>query len=158
MPIVECTNGNCGPTCGTSLGLIKRLLYSQILYNSLYVSIETNFFYDNDTMVLTPIGEIQRAASQWVGSVTTNADSSSQVQKYNGIIGKQVVPVAVMLDFFAGWTPPRHLYTSNVYRVWGNLPYGITQAYALIFAGPQDYLADNVFNLMYPNYTSSSYV
>ena len=37
--------------------------------------------------------------------------------------GTMLAPIAVMTDFFAGWTFPRHLYTDHVYRVWGNLPY-----------------------------------
>jgi hypothetical protein len=57
-----------------------------------------------------------------------------------------MTPVALLLDFFAGWTFPRHLYTSDVYRVWGNLPYE-----------PGDYLTDGVLDMMYPGYQDSSY-
>ncbi len=35
-----------GPTFGTSLSLMKRLMYSQILYNSMLVSFESGWFYD----------------------------------------------------------------------------------------------------------------
>jgi len=55
-------------------------------------------------------------------------------------------PVALMLDFFSGWSFPRHLYTRNVYRVWGNLPYG-----------SGDYLTDGVLDMLYPRYQNSSY-
>ena len=34
-----------GPTHGTSLSLLKRLLYSQILYNSMMVGFESSYFY-----------------------------------------------------------------------------------------------------------------
>jgi len=57
-----------------------------------------------------------------------------------------VTPIAVMVDFFSGWSFPRHLYSENVYRVWGNLPYE---------AG--DYLTDGVLDMLYPGYQSSSY-
>ena len=57
-----------------------------------------------------------------------------------------LTPIAVMTDFFAGWTFPRHLYTGDVYRVWGNLPYE-----------PGDYLTDGVLDLLYPGYQNSSY-
>ena len=36
---------NGGPTHGTSLSLLKRLLYGQILYNSMMVGFESSYFY-----------------------------------------------------------------------------------------------------------------
>ncbi len=57
-----------------------------------------------------------------------------------------MTPVALLLDFFAGWTFPRHLYTSDVYRVWGNLPFA-----------PGDHLTDGVLDMIYPGYQDSSY-
>lgn len=55
-------------------------------------------------------------------------------------------PVALLLDFYSGWTFPRHLYTDKVYRVWGNLPYG-----------PGDCLTDGILDVLYPGYQNSSY-
>jgi hypothetical protein len=69
------------PTGGTSLSLMKRLMvgmclclivtdglqYSQIMYNSVYVSFEAAWLYANNN-TLSPIGEIQTAARQWVGN------------------------------------------------------------------------------------------
>ncbi len=133
-----------GPTRGTSLSLMKRLMYSHILYNSMLVGFENGWFYDNQVSSrsgwkgssgdgkLTPIGHIQRAARRWVDEV--------------GQPGVMVAPIALMLDFYAGWTFPRHLYTEDVYRIWGNLPYG-----------PADYLADGVLDMLYPGYQNSSY-
>jgi hypothetical protein len=118
-----------GPTMGTSLSLLKRLMYSHILYNCVAVGFESGFL-DGDA--LTPIGRIQQAAQRWV--------------RANGQPGVMITPIAVMTDFFAGWTFPRHLYTDRVYRVWGNLPYG-----------PGDYLTDNVLDMLYPGYVNSSY-
>lgn len=117
------------PTKGTSLNLMKRLMYTHILYNSVFVGFESGWF-DGDK--LSPIGRIQQAAQQWV-------------RKY-GQPGVMITPVALMVDFYAGWTFPRHLYTSDVYRVWGNLPYE-----------PGDYLTDGVLDLLYPGYQDSSY-
>jgi hypothetical protein len=118
-----------GPTRGTSLSLMKRLLYSHILYNSVAVGFENGWF-DGDK--LSPIGQIQQAAQRWV-------------QK-NGQPGVMHTPVAILLDFYSGWSFPRHLYTDKVYRVWGNLPYG-----------PGDYLTDGILDLLYPGYQNSSY-
>lgn len=134
-----------GPTKGASLSLLKRLMYSHILYNSMLVGVEQGWFYRQKEASITgtsqdqsgkeelsPIGHLQQAAGRWVREV--------------GQPGVMLTPIAVMLDFYAGWTFPRHLYTENVYRVWGNLPYG-----------PGDYLTDGVLDMLYPGYQDSSY-
>ncbi len=118
-----------GPTKGSSLSLLKRLLYSHVLYNSVAVGFENGWF-EGDR--LTPIGRIQQSALRWV--------------QQNGPPGVMHTPVALLLDFGAGWTFPRHLYSGQVYRVWGNLPYG-----------PGDYLTDAVLDMLYPGYQDSSY-
>ena len=118
-----------GPTKGTSLSLMKRLLYSHILYNCVAVGFENGWF-DGDK--LAPIGRIQQSAQRWV--------------KENGQPGVMHTPVALLLDFYSGWSFPRHLYSGDVYRVWGNRPYE---------AG--DYLTDAVLDLLYPGYQNSSY-
>ena len=118
-----------GPTKGTSLSLLKRLLYSHILYNCVAVGFENGWF-DGDK--LSPIGRIQQSAQRWV--------------KENGQPGVMHTPVALLLDFYSGWSFPRHLYSGDVYRVWGNRPYE---------AG--DYLTDAVLDLLYPGYQDSSY-
>ena len=128
-----------GPTEGTSLCLLKRLMYSHILYNSVAVGLENSWFEGGLSEIgwpvgekLSPIGRIQQTAGQWI--------------KANGQPGTMLTPVAVVTDFFAGWSFPRHLYTGNVYRVWGNLPYD-----------PGDYFTDGVLDLLYPGYQNSSY-
>ena len=119
-----------GPTQGTSLNLLKRLLYSHIFYNSVFVGFENGWFEGGDT--LSPIGRIQQAAQEWV--------------REQGEPGVMVTPVAFMADFFSGWSFPRHLYTGNVYRVWGNIPYD-----------EGDYLTDALLDLFYPGYQDASY-
>ena len=118
-----------GPTKGTSLSLLKRLLYSHILYNCVAVGFENGWF-DGDK--LSPIGRIQQSAQRWV--------------KENGQPGVMQTPVALLLDFYSGWSFPRHLYSGDVYRVWGNRPYE---------AG--DFLTDAILDLLYPGYQNSSY-
>jgi hypothetical protein len=118
-----------GPTKGTSLSLLKRLIYSHILYNSIFVGFESGWIEGD---VLSPIGRIQQAAQRWV--------------RQQGQPGTMMTPIALLLDFHAGWSFPRHLYTSHVYRVWGNLPYG-----------PGDHLTDGMLDLLYPGYQDSSY-
>lgn len=118
-----------GPTKGSSLSLLKRLLYHHILYNSVLVGFENGWFEGDQ---LSPIGKIQSAAQKWIRSY--------------GLPGVQHTPVALMLDFHAGWTFPRHLYSDKIYRVWGNLPYETG-----------DYLTDGVLDMLYPGYQNASY-
>lgn len=118
-----------GPTKGTSLSLLKRLLYSHILYNSVAVGFENMWFEGNQ---LSPIGKIQQAAQRWV--------------KANGQPGVMHTPVALLLDFYSGWSFPRHLYTDKLFRVWGNLPYT-----------DGDHQTDALLDLIYPGYADASY-
>jgi hypothetical protein len=130
-----------GPTKGTSLSLMKRLMYSQILYNSVLVGFESGFFTTGDSSEtsnasaseeLSPIGLIQQSAGRWLRDA--------------GKPGPMLTPFALMIDFLAGWTFPRHLYSEELYRVWGNVPYS---------AG--DYLTDGLLDMLYPGYQDSSF-
>jgi hypothetical protein len=118
-----------GPTKGTSLSLMKRLLYSHILYNSVAVGFENGWFEGDQ---LSPIGRIQQSAQRWV--------------KTHGQPGVMHTPVGLLLDFDSGWSFPRHLYTDRLYRAWGNLPYEA-----------QDHFIDGILNLLYPGYADASY-
>ena len=124
------TSDNGGATEGTSLSLLKRLIYSHIMYDCVAVGFESSFLNNKDE--LSPIGKIQQSAVRWV-------------KKY-GDPGHLYTPVAIMVDFFSGWSFPRHLYTGNIYRVWGNLPYE-----------EGDYLTDGILNMIYPGYQDASY-
>ena len=117
------------PTDGSSLALLKRLMYAQILYNSAAVGFENGWFVGDN---LSPIGKIQQSAKRWLDE--------------NGDPGVHAAPVAFLNDFFCGWSFPRHLYTGKSYLVWGNTPYS---------AG--DYLTNDLFDLAYPGYQDSSY-
>ncbi len=117
------------PTEGTSLALLKRLMYSHLLYNCVGVGYETGWFVGDN---LGPIGKIQQSAKRWLDE--------------NGDPGVQATPVAFLCDFQCGWSFPRHLYTGKTYLVWGNLPYS-----------SGDYLTNNLFDLAYPGYQDSSY-
>ena len=118
-----------GPTKGTSLNLLKRLIYTHILYNSMIVGFESSWL---DGKELSPVGRIQQAANRWV--------------KQNGQPGVMQTPIAVMTGFFAGWTFPRQLYSGETFRVWGNLSYS-----------QGDYFTHGVMEMLYPGYQDSSY-
>jgi hypothetical protein len=121
---------NGGDTKGTSLSLLKRLIYTHMMYNCSAVGFEASFLNKKDE--LSPVGRIQQSANLWV--------------EKNGNPGILYTPVGIMLDFFSGWSFPRHLYTDNIFRVWGNLPYA-----------EGDYLTDNVLELIYPGYRDASF-
>ena len=121
---------NGGNLEGTSLSLLKRLIYCHIMYNCVAVGFESSFLDKKGE--LSPIGRIQQSAIQWV--------------KKNGNPGILLTPVAVMIDFFAGWTFPRHLYTDHIFRAWGNLPYE-----------EGDYFTDGILDMFYPGYRDASY-
>jgi hypothetical protein len=130
-----------GPNRGASLSLMKRLMYSQLLYNSVLVGFESGFLTCGDAPgpnnvcaqeTLSPIGLMQQAAGKWLREA--------------GKPGPMLTPFALMMDFFAGWAFPRRDPSSPVYRVWGNVPYA---------AG--DYLTDGVLNMLYPGYQDSSF-
>ena len=104
-------------------------MYNHILYNCVFVGFESGWF---QTATRCP-DRSHTAGGATMGTGTWPARD-------------MVTPIAVMVDFFSGWSFPRHLYTGNVYRVWGNLPYE-----------PGDYLTDGVLDMLYPGYQDSSY-
>ena len=124
------TSDNGGDTKGASLSLLKRLMYNHIMYNCVAIGFEASYL--NNKEELSPIGKIQQSANKWV-------------KKY-GNPGNLYTPIAIMGDFFSGWSFPRHLYSGNIYRVWGNLPYQ-----------EGDYLKDGILNMFYPGYQEASY-
>jgi len=121
-----------GPTCGTSLDLMKRLIFAQIMYNSAYVCFERGWFYESQqTDTLSPIGMLQHNTYLWTQNITT--------------FGTHVPTIALYLDFFNGWATPRQK-QGYEYHAWFNLPY---------LEG--DYLTDGVLRMIYPSYQDASY-
>lgn len=62
-------SGQGGPTCGTSLSLMRRLMLAQVFQNAAYVSFENAWFYANNTV--SPVGAIQQAVRNF--TATTSA-------------------------------------------------------------------------------------
>ena len=54
-----------GPEEGTSLSLLKRLLYTHYLYNCVMIGFESGWLTESVPPALTPIGAIQRGAVEW---------------------------------------------------------------------------------------------
>jgi len=119
-----------GPEQGTSINLLKRLLYTHYLYNCVAVGFENGWIGPENK--LTPIGQVQAAAARLVAE--------------HGQPGVMHTPAALLLDYYAGWAMPRHLYTGSIYQVWGGAPYQ-----------EGDYLTHGVLSLLYPGYEDASY-
>ena len=65
----------------------KRLMVSHILYNCVFAGFESGWFEGDE---LSPIGQLQKETRKWV--------------QENGQPGVMQTPVALMLDFFSGWS------------------------------------------------------
>ena len=147
-----------GPNAGTSLSLLRRLIYVEYLYNSDMLGYESGLIttkenmekveagiplepnatdsdkslFTGDDAVLSPIGKIQADCIQFV--------------KQRGYAGQMYTPVAMILNSANGWCTPRHLYTQNVYRSWGQVPYAMA-----------DHQLHAVFSMLYPGYEDSGF-
>lgn len=146
----DTSNGyEMGRTGGTSLSQLRRLIYNHYIYNCDILGFESSWFYsqkadegeantdkkyiiNNTRYNLTPVGEIQKHCGDFV--------------RKNGYPGTLYTPLAIMTDFFAGWVPPRHLYTGDIYKVWGNLPYNTG-----------DYQLHLLFSLLFPGYENAGF-
>lgn len=136
-----------GRTAGTSLSLLRRLIYNQYMYGCDILgfeagwtigrkaeegetSSENTFVSGENAETLSPIGDIQRECARFV-------------ERY-GKPGIAYTPVAIIADAFSGWVPPCHLYTNSIWRVWGNIPYGVG-----------DYQLHCLFDMLFPGYERS---
>ena len=124
-----------GPTKGNSLNLLRRLMLSHYLYNSVILGFEAalyekSWWPPNGDGPLSPLGTIQQDAVKFVAEHPQP--------------GVMHAPVALLLDHFAGWMPARTWTTA--YRVWGYLPYD-----------SGDYLTHTVFSMLYPDYEDSAW-
>ncbi len=138
-----------GAEIGTSLSLLKRLLYCEYMYNCEVLGFEQTWFTDdNEEMYrkklpsstenvpiygkLSPLGHINQYANR--------------LFKRIGRPGVMYTPVAIIADAFCGWLPPRHLYTRKLYQAWGNIPYGTG-----------DWQMNALFELLYPGYADAGF-
>ncbi len=138
-----------GEDCGTSLSLLRRLIYSHYIYGCEILGFENGWIMgdsvekrltnqevlmdkDKSTCTLTPVGKIQQYCGEYV--------------REHGRPGTLYTPLALVTDFFAGWNPPRHLYAKDIYKVWGNLPYR-----------SGDYQLHGLFSMLYPGYENAGF-
>ncbi len=157
-PKVDKEGYSYGPNAGTSLSLLRRLIYVEYLYNSDMLGYESGLIttrenmekveagiplqpnqtdsdkslFTGDDAVLSPIGKLQADCIQFV--------------KKRGYAGKMYTPIAMVLNSANGWCTPRHLYTQDVYRSWGQMPYTMA-----------DHQLHAIFSMLYPGYEDSGF-
>ena len=128
-------NHEYGPEHGTSVSLFKRLWYTTYMYGANLIGVEAaEFLKDKQDGVplLSPVGKIQTEGVAWA--------------KRHADRGTLYAPVALLLDHYSGWAPPRHLYSGKRFLVWGNTPYS-----------KGDHAIDAFFRFIWPTYEDCSY-
>ena len=136
-----------GPTAGLSLSLLRRLWYLGVMYDCVMIGLgEKGHLSRKKTTIrmiegkprkvpaLTAIGKLQLEGMNWVRRHPNR--------------GTMYTPIALILDFYTGWTPPRHYYPwgGEPYMVWGNMPYQ-----------KGDHQIDLFFREIFPGYENCSY-
>jgi hypothetical protein len=138
--------GGTGPDCGLSLMAMKRLPYQAMMYNAWFVGSDGNPYYpgclggicaNGSIGSLNPGGAVQRDQHDFALRVGGNPTR-------NPGLGVMLTPVALFVDVFQGFTPPRQNgYTTDLFRVCGG-----NRRYE---AG--DFWTHAVFDAMYQGYT-----
>ena len=133
-----------GPECGTSLSLMRRLIYLEYMYGASLLGCESNwllqdpslydpsFFKKGKNHILTPIGILQEDCRRFTREHPDR--------------GTLVTPVCLYLNYFNGFAPARHLYSKELYRVWGSQPYS-----------EGDFQLHCIFELLYPGYEDAGF-
>ena len=119
---------------GTSLALMRRLMYQQILYGTKIFGFETmgDCGDPGPSSPVSPIAKVQHGGQSFAAATE---------------LGVHITTFAVVADPMTGYAPPRNLYAGGTaYRQWGNVPFD---------AGA--FWMHNVLDFFYPGYSGSSY-
>ena len=134
------------PENGASLSLLKRILYTEYMYNSAMLGYDMGWLNDDHQCAyIDPKYCIQRE-NEYLNPLGIVQEQLYHFVEKNGSPGILYTPVCLYASFFNGWQPPRHLYTQNIYTAWGNRPY----------AGG-DHQLHKLLDLIYPGYNDCSY-
>ncbi|MBI4025698.1 MAG: hypothetical protein HY360_12010 [Verrucomicrobia bacterium] len=120
-----------GPDRGHSLSLLKRMWHVLFMYGVNVESFEMSRFFREHH--LSPLGKLQLDATAFC----------VKNEKRRGVLYS---PVAMLLDRYSGWAPPRHHYSDSFYTVGGGLPYE-----------QGDHQLDLFFREFYPGYQDCPY-
>lgn len=136
------------PEHGTSLSLLRRILYSEYMYGCDVLGLENGFLAGEDherhqlgeitreeavaDFPLSPIGALQQHANLLIQQI--------------GRPGVMHTPVALLMDANSGWMPARQGFTRHTFEAWGNIPY---------HAG--DHQTHALFTMWYPQYENAGF-
>jgi hypothetical protein len=154
-----------GPSCGTSLSLMKRLLVHEILYGATTATIEDFQFCgpyckpycdaggEGGLGVPTAIGRLQKRLYTFFRELTRNG--SDPIAPLGG--ATHVATFAVIHDGDVGWQYP----CSNAKNTWQHGPHGfILTPFRNMRNAPwrkADYFLDGVLDTVYPGYAVGRY-
>ena len=141
-----------GPDRGPSMSLVKRTWLLLWVYG---VNVETleAFQFLRPSEIADPTNtrdadkvapEAKREYLSPLGRL--QLDATAFCSKHLDRRGVQYCPVAALIDFHCGWTPPRHMYSDSFYTVWGAMPYE-----------RGDHQIDLFFRQLYPGYQECNY-
>ena len=128
------------PVGPSSLSLIKRILFTEILYGSLIASVELGVLDNKHAFAVTALGRLQNATRNFFLSLAQNGPARSQ--PLGGYV--HLTTTAIMHDTGSGWEMPcmgPQREPQYPFRRLRNLPWA-----------RQDYLLDGVLNLTFPGY------
>jgi hypothetical protein len=116
---------------------MKRLMYTQLAYDSAYFAFEGGLTSATNASAISPIGTLQAQAMQFFARHGGSGPTG---------LGVHVPTIAVLLDAAGGWTRPcdtrPQKYTA---AAWGNVPWDAA-----------DFLADAVLDELFPGYRAGS--
>lgn len=124
-----------GPHWGHSIGLLNAIWVIGYFAEAAIVGLDGSFYSDellNGVRQLSPLGKAFMEYTEW---------SRSPLPR-----GRQIRPIALMLDYYAGWNPPKHLYSFEERVVWHSIPYGLS-----------DHGMDRAYDTFYPGYGQSGF-
>jgi hypothetical protein len=134
------------PENGASLSLLKRILYTEYMYNSAMLGYDMGWLNDDHQCAcIDPKYCIQRE-NEFLNPLGIVQERLYHFVEKHGSPGILYTPVCLYAGFFNGWQPPRHLYTQNIYTAWGNRPYT-----------GGDHQLHRLLDLIYPGYNDCSY-
>jgi hypothetical protein len=123
-----------------SLSLIKRVLFTEVLYGSLVAEIGGGDWGITNNGTVDALGRLQKATQQFFTNLSrTRAGDGGAVSTHmlGGYV--HVTPVAFVHDAGSGWATPCAM--PNPFRRLRNIPFG-----------RNDYLLDGLLNVTFPGY------
>jgi hypothetical protein len=137
-PTADClTQSDHSATCGTSLSLMKRLMYTQLAYDSAYFAFEGQLVLDSNASALSPIGALQLDARAFYRAAATPPSPT---------LGVHIPSIALLLDHASGFVRPcdarPRTFTAGA---WGRVPWDAADA-----------LTDAVLDTMWPGYRAGA--